>query len=112
MKNAPTIQYDTTNDTWPLIRYLLDDPTYKADYTKYALEATNGVMAPDAFQARLSAARELITPWVVGENAEQPGYTFLSSPQAFTDALSGTNGLLNFAARRQGEVRAALGTTP
>ncbi|WNG15236.1 CotH kinase family protein [Cystobacter fuscus] len=112
MGRSTSLTYDTTDATWPLIRYLLDDPTYKADYTRYALEAANGVMAPEPFQARLRAAHELITPWVVGENAEQPGYTFLSSPQAFIDAFSGTNGLLNFAARRQGEVRTALGAQP
>ncbi|MET0404706.1 MAG: CotH kinase family protein [Cystobacter sp.] len=106
---STSLTHDTTDATWPLIRYLLDDPTYKADYVKYALEAAHGVMAPDVFQARLRAAQELITPWVTGEHAEQPGYTFLSTPQSFTTSV---NDLLNFAARRQGEVTSALDTTP
>jgi spore coat protein H len=109
---ASSLTQDNVDTTWPLIRFLMDDPIYAETYKRYALEVARGPLTPDTLQARLRAAHELIAPYVVGENAEQPGYTFISSPQVFEDSLTGTNGLLNFAARRQAEVEAALGTSP
>lgn len=107
-----SLTQDNVDATWPLIRYLMDDPSYFETYKRYALEVARGPLTPDTFQARLRAAHELIAPYVVGENAEQQGYTFISSPQVFEDSLTGTNGLLNFAATRQSEVEAAFGTSP
>ncbi|WP_257447992.1 CotH kinase family protein [Archangium lipolyticum] len=112
MGRATSLTQDNVDANWPLIRFLMDDPVYREIYQRYALEAVQGPVAPDALRARMRAAHELITPWVVGENAEQPGYTFVSSAQAFEDAFSGTSGLLSFAARRQAEVQAAFGTAP
>ncbi|WP_434389735.1 CotH kinase family protein [Melittangium boletus] len=109
---AAALDQSSADATWPLIRFLLDDPTYAALYTRYALDAANGLVAPAALQARLQAAHALIAPYVVGSTPEQTGYTFLASPQAFEEAVSGANGLMGFAARRQGEVHAALGTSP
>ncbi|PTL84179.1 CotH kinase family protein [Vitiosangium sp. GDMCC 1.1324] len=112
MGRATSLTQDNVDATWPLIRYLMDDPTYFAIYKQYALEAARGPLAPDKFQARLREEHDLIAPWVVGENAEQPGYTFISNTQAFEDSLTGTSGLLNFAAKRQAEVETAFGTSP
>ncbi len=112
MGRATSLTQSTVDATWPLIRYLLDDPTYRASYAQYALEVVQGPLSPESLRERLSAEHALIAPYVVGENAEQPGFTFLNSAQEFQDALTGTSGLLNFAARRQGEVQAAFSTTP
>ena len=102
---APSITQQSADANWPLIRFLMDDPTYAAVYRQYALDAANGLMAPAKFQARLQAAHDLIAPYAA---LEQQGYTFLSTPQAFEEAFSGANGLMSFAARRQAEVTTAL----
>ena len=90
-----SITQQSADASWPLIRFLMDDPTYAAIYRKYVLEAANGLMAPASLQARLQKAHDLIAPYATNE---QQGYTFLSTPQAFEDALSGANGLMSFAA--------------
>lgn len=107
-----SLTHDETDATWPLIRFLLDDPVYKPVYQGYAREAVQGLLAPESFQQRLKAEHALVAPWVVGENAEQPGYTFLNNAQEFQDALTGANGLLDFAAGRQAAVQSAFGTSP
>ncbi|SET99343.1 CotH kinase family protein [Stigmatella erecta] len=101
---------DEVTNAWPLIRYVLDEPTYRAAYQQYALEAARGPFAPEALKARFSAEHALIAPWVTGENAERQGFTFLTSPQQFQDALTGTSGLLQFAGQRAAQVEAAFGT--
>jgi len=107
-----SLTHDEVDATWPLIRYLLDDPIYREAYARHALEVVQGPLSPEKLQARLSEEHALIAPWVVGENAEREGFTFLSSPQAFQDALTGTNGLLNFAQGRRAAVEAAFEVTP
>ncbi|MBZ4330100.1 CotH kinase family protein [Corallococcus sp. AS-1-12] len=109
---ATSLSQESVDATWPLIRYLMDDPVYRPIYEKYALEAADGLLAPGPLEARFREEHALVTPWAVGENAEQAGFTFLSSPQAFQDALTGANGLVDFATKRQAEVHAAFGTSP
>ncbi|MBM7118348.1 CotH kinase family protein [Archangium primigenium] len=112
MGRSTSITQETTDASWPLIRLLMDDPTYAALYRQYLLEAVDGPASPDALRARITSARDTIAPWAVGENAERTGFTFLSTPESFETAISGTTGLLNFAAKRQADVKTALGVTP
>ncbi|ATB31703.1 CotH kinase family protein [Melittangium boletus] len=112
MGRSTSVTHATTDATWPLIRFLMDDPVYAAQYRQFVLEAVDGPVTPDALQARIRSAYDTIAPWAVGDNAEQPGYTFLSTPASFETAISGTSGLLNFAAKRQADVKTALGATP
>jgi spore coat protein CotH len=55
---------------WPLIRYLLDDPTYYSRYLDYINETINGPFDPDKLEVKCRALAELINPYVVGESSE------------------------------------------
>lgn len=81
-----SLAMDEVDASWPLIRFLLDDSVYRAVYDKYVAEAASTVYAPATAQARITAARTLIEPYVTGSEGEQPGYTHLASPDAFTTA--------------------------
>ncbi len=85
---APSLELDDVGDGWPLISYLLDDPVYWSTYVRYVRQASEGAFAVDRAQARFQAAHDLIAPFVVGSDGEQPGYTFVSDPQEFDNALS------------------------
>lgn len=71
---------------WPLIRFLLDDASYRASYDRYVAEVISTVYEPGRAQSRFATARARIEPYVVGSGGEQPGYTHLSSPSAFAAA--------------------------
>ena len=73
---------------WPLIRYLYDDPTYKAIYDDYIDLFISTAFEPSKMAAQVSAAHELISPYVIGIEGEQPGYTFLNSEAEFTTSLN------------------------
>jgi hypothetical protein len=47
---------------------------------------------------------------VLGLEGEQPGYTFLTSPTAFDEALLGNNGLMTAVTRQAQTVQEALRT--
>jgi len=79
---------DRVGSDWPLIRYLMDDPVYHALYDHYVEETINGAFEPARMTAIYQTLHDLIAPYVVGENGEQPGYTTLSSAEAFETALA------------------------
>jgi len=76
---------------WPLIRYLMDDSVYYDMYVSDVLETVTNVFYPDRMQTIYSATHELIRPYVVGAEGEIPGYTLLSSPEAFDTAFEYLN---------------------
>lgn len=88
--NNPLASLDHSNigENWPLIRYLMDDPVYHALYVGYVEDTINGAFEPSKIQATYQAMHDLIAPYVVGENGEIEGYTFLTSDEAFDTALT------------------------
>jgi len=101
---------EVTN-TWPLIRYLMDDPVYRPKYEQYARESIQGPLAAATMKERMQQAHELIAPWVAGENAERQGFTYTSAQQ-FDTSLTGSAGLFSFIEQREAAVRTTFSTTP
>ncbi len=86
--STTSISLENVNESWPLIRYLMDDPEYQALYVGYVEDTINGAFAPAQMEATYRELHDLIAPYVVGENGEIEGYTLLSSPAAFDTALT------------------------
>jgi spore coat protein H len=84
---GPSLSLSEVTTQWPLIRYLLDDEVYRQIYRDYVAETVQGAFAPDMAAERFRAAKELIAPYVTGAEGEQPGFTFLSSPEEFGEAV-------------------------
>ena len=97
---------DSVNASWPLIRYLMDDPVYRAAYRTHVEELLNTVFEPSRLTARLQAEYGRIAPYVVGPDGEQAGSTFIQSPADFTQAVTS---LITYVQTRSAAVRQALG---
>lgn len=98
--------HDRVNASWPLIRLLLDDPVYRAEYRADVQEMLDTVFAPAALTARLQAEYARVAPYVVGPEGEAPERSFIQSPAAFTQAVTS---LLSYVQTRAASVRQALG---
>ncbi len=87
---APVVDlfHDRVTAEWPLIRFLLDDPTYRARYRAHVEARLGSVLDAGAVTARLRQEHALIAPYVIGPDGEHPGRTFLASPDAFDTALA------------------------
>lgn len=77
---------NVTSD-WPLIRYLMDDPVYHEKYVSAVEAVITDVFNPDRMNTIYTRNHELISPYVVGENGEQEGYTHLKSSEDFATSL-------------------------
>ncbi len=93
------------DEQWPLIRFLLDDPVYAAQYRERVAAAAATEYTP-ASAVEFTAARDLIAPHVIGADGELPDYTFLTSDDQFTAAHAG---LLEHVLARQAAVAEFLG---
>jgi hypothetical protein len=83
MGNPLSLSLDEVSDSWPLIRYLMDDPLYHAMYLEDLEEFVTTTFAPDRMTEIIEANHDLIASSVTGVDGETDGYTNLSSPEAF-----------------------------
>ena len=67
------------NSQWPLIRYLMDDDTYRPIYVSYVADVINGPFEPAKMIARYRYLHGLVQPYITGTYGENNGYTFLRS---------------------------------
>ena len=79
---------NSTGANWPLIRFLLDDPVYRAAYRAHIEELITTVFDAGRLTARLRSEQALIAPYVIGAEGEQSGRTFLSTPAQFETAVT------------------------
>ena len=88
-KQGGTLSFsmDEIDDSWPLIRYLMDDSEYKTIYENYLDEFVNGVFASSKLTETYDTYYNLIKSYAYDEVS---GYTFLSYSGEFdaeVDAL-------------------------
>ncbi len=99
------LNLSNVTDDWPLIRYLMDDPVYYADYVAAVEKVINESFDPEEMAALYTKNHDLISPYVVGDEGEQAGFTHLKDPQDFIDSLET---LTNHASSRYNEVMTFL----
>lgn len=73
--------------TWPLLRYLADDPVYFARYREHVRTFAATVFTEANIGPVITRYHELVAPHAVGPAGERPGYGYLPNPTAFADAL-------------------------
>ena len=109
MGDVATVMHDEVSEKWPLIRFLLDDPVYRAAYITELQAALDGPLAVASLQARMEQAHALIAPYVVGAEGEKAPFTLLDKAADFEGALtSGTDALKPHVVARHEAVKAAL----
>lgn len=97
MGNSVSLSLSEVGNSWPLIRYLADDPVYREAYRFFVNETIRGVFTTEKNRTRFQDAHNLIEPYVVGAEGEQEGYTLLSGSNDF---YTGFDSLITYAEQR------------
>jgi len=100
-----SLSLEDVGEEWPLIRRLADDPVYYVCYLHYVQETLDTVLDVPALQSQVRSDWNLILPYVIGREGEQPGFTLLRNSRQFTEGLEQ---LLDYIERRHREVEAFL----
>ena len=97
------------NASWPLIRFFMDDPLYRATYRAHVENLLATVFEPSSLSARLQSEHARIAQFVIGSSGELPGRTFAGTPAQFDATVFGPTGLIAYVESRAAAVRRALG---
>ncbi len=84
---ALSLALTEVDDEWPLIRYLIDDEVYRAQYAAYVEETIDTAFEPQKMAETYRQLHALIRPYVVGSEGEIAGHTFVRSAEVFDAAL-------------------------
>jgi spore coat protein CotH len=84
MRATPSLSLDEVTEQWPLIRYLMDDPVYQAQYESYLSNVIETVFVPEEMAEIYQAYHNLIEESAL---AETPEATMLHSVQAFQNSV-------------------------
>ena len=82
--NAISLTMNEVGTGWPLINYIANDAVYFEKYKSHMRDFKNGIFTESTVGAMIDKYYDLITPFVVGTDGEQPKYTHLISAAAFT----------------------------
>ena len=87
-RNAVSLGMTEVSTTWPLIRYVADDPVYFARYQQYVKDFSEDIFTTSRMNELFERYTTLISPYVIGPTATETGkYTYLASATSFTTAL-------------------------
>ena len=81
---SASLSLDEISDSWPLIRFLMDDPVYQAEYEAYIQEVVETVFDPETMAETYAYYHDLIAPYALAETDEA---TMLDSAAAFESSL-------------------------
>lgn len=106
---ANSVMCDVVGDGWPMIRFLLDDPTYRAQYKTNLQAVLDGPFAEAEVGERAQAYHDLIAPYIVGPEAvEASPYTLTTAANFEASLSSGSSALLPHISSRHSAVSSAL----
>lgn len=82
---ALTLGMTEVKSSWPLIRYLIDDPTYLVKYKGFVKTFKETIFTTQRMNEKFDRFSALISPAAA---AEQTGYTYLKSATDFTNGIT------------------------
>jgi spore coat protein H len=102
-RSTRSLDLSSVDKRWPLIRYLMDDPTYLAKYKQDLQETIQSAFQPDKLAATFQKYHNLIAPYV---EKETKAATQVKSSDSFSKSV---DGLIQQARDRYSAVVAYLG---
>ena len=85
---STTVMLDEVNASWPLIRFLLDDDVYRAQYKVFLQNALDTSIDQTFANGLIDKYHNLIAPYVSGTEGELSPYTFLRNSSEFDSSVS------------------------
>jgi spore coat protein CotH len=79
-----SLSLDEVGDNWPLIRFLMDDPIYKAQYEANLAEVEETAFEPAKMAETYQYYHDLVAPYALAESEDA---TMLASEAAFEHSL-------------------------
>ncbi len=87
MGGALSLSMDEVGDNWPLIRYVLNDDNWKAEYRNNVSNFSEDIFNPTNMFVIYDSYQKLLEEKVLGKSGEIPDYSFLKKDSDFFNAF-------------------------
>ena len=87
MGGSVSFSMENVTDRWPLIRYLMDDPEYHAQYVQILKKVAESSFDPEKLEEICDQYHDIIASSVIGPDGEREGYTYLRNESDFDAAF-------------------------
>lgn len=87
-KVGVSLSMNEVSTSWPLIRYVADDPIYLAKYKTYLKSFKENVFTEAAMNSLIDKYQNIISSSAVGVSGEKTKYTYLTSEASFNAAFT------------------------
>lgn len=100
VSNGLSLSMNEVTSSWPLLRYLADDPVYFERYRQYLKQFSAKVFVQSEFDALVDKHYGLIAPYIIGPDGELPTRTntteaeFRAGPATLKAHVSARRGLI------------------
>lgn len=81
----------TIDSNWPLIKFILGDTTYRADYLSIVKEVLDTAFASDRLKSAMQADHDLIAPYITGPTETEAYPLSNTTTEKFSASLTGTD---------------------
>lgn len=89
MDHSPlSLSMNEVSSSWPLLYNIANDTEYMTQYQEYLKQFNDTVFIQTTMDEMIDAYYRLISPYVIGDNGENSGYSHLDSDASFTSAYS------------------------
>ncbi len=88
MGGSVSFSMENVTDRWPLIRYLMDDPEYHAEYVDILKRVAESSFDPEKLEEICDQYHDIIASSVIGPDGEREGYTYLTNESDFDAAFA------------------------
>ena len=85
-RTALTMEMDEVTRKWPLIRFIMDDPAYFAYYKSAVKNFLEYHFTTSKMSEYLNKHKAILAPNFTASEIEKPPYTYLQSPNDFSQA--------------------------
>ena len=82
-----SLTMNEVSSSWPLLRYVANDPVYCAKYKTYMKSFKDNVFTEAFMYGLIDKYQVLISPFVIGTNGEKPSYSYITSESSFTNSF-------------------------
>jgi hypothetical protein len=94
--------------SWPLIRFLMDDPVYRATYRAHVEDLLATAFEPSRVSGVFRSEQARISRFVTGSEGEDPSRSFAGTPAQFDATVNGPTGIVAYVENRVAGIRRAL----
>jgi spore coat protein H len=86
--NPLSLSMNEVTSSWPLLKFVATDEVYFSKYKEYLKWFNEKIFTEPAIHGLIDKYFNMITPYAIGSNGEQTGYTYIINNASYTNTFT------------------------